>query len=64
MALALFLMQADGARHREAFLEYVRDVYKGRYRSGSGRSLEAEVGIKYPELDREFLDYLGGPAKP
>ncbi len=35
MALAVFLMQGDGGRHREGFLDYVRDVYKGRFRRGS-----------------------------
>jgi Protein of unknown function (DUF1570) len=64
MALAIFLMQADGGRHREGFLEYVRDVYKGRYRGGSGRSLQDEVGTAYPELNRGLLDYLARAEKP
>jgi len=64
MALALYLMQAEGGRHREGFLEYVRDVYKGRYRGGSARSLEDEVGIRYPEMNRGLLGYLGQAEKP
>lgn len=60
MALAVFLMQAEGGRHREGFLEYVRDVYKGRYRAGSGRSLDEELGMRYPELNRALLAYLAG----
>ena len=30
MALTVFLMQWDGAAYREAFLDYVRDAYRGR----------------------------------
>ena len=58
MALAVFLMQADGGRHREGFLDYVRDAYKGRFRGGSGRSLEDRIGISYPELNKVFRRYL------
>ena len=64
MALAVFLMQAKKSRHRECFLDYVRDAYKGRFRGGSGRSLEDRVGVRYPELDRAFLDYLRHGARP
>jgi hypothetical protein len=64
MALAVFLMQADGGRHREAFLDYVRDAYKGRFRGSSGRTLEGRLGIGYPELNRAFLRYLEAKANP
>ncbi len=64
MALAVFLMQADGERHREGFLDYVRDAYRGRFRGGSGRILEDRVGIPYPELDKAFLDYLEHGPRP
>jgi Protein of unknown function (DUF1570) len=64
MALAVFLMQAGEGRYREGFLDYVRDAYKGRFRGGSGRSLEDRVGVRYPELDRAFLDYLARGEKP
>ena len=64
MALAIYLMQAEGGRHREGFLDYVRDVYKGRYRGGAGRSLEDEVGIRYAVMNRSLLNYLGQAAKP
>ena len=36
MALAVFLMQADGGRYREGFLDYVRDAYRGG--SAEGRA--------------------------
>lgn len=58
MALAVFLMQSHEGRHREGFLEYARDAYRGRFRGGSGRTLEDRVGVRYRDLDRECLDYL------
>ena len=64
MALAVFLMQADGEKHREAFLEYVLDAYKGRFRGGSGRSLEDQLGVRYPKLDRALLEHLGRAEVP
>jgi Protein of unknown function (DUF1570) len=64
MALTVFLMQSDGGRHREGFLDYVLDAYKGRFRGGAGHSLESQVGTRYPELNRVFLDYLGRAEKP
>ena len=65
MALAVFLMQAHEGRHREGFLDYVRDAYRGRVREGSGRTLEDRVGVPYRDLDREFLEYLApGQAAP
>ena len=64
MALAVFLMQADGGSHREGFLDYVRDAYKGRFRGASGRTLEDRIGLRYPELDRAFLQYLATRPGP
>ena len=64
MALAAFLMQGDGGRHREAFLDYVQDTYKGRFRGRSGRGLDDRLGMPYPELNRAFLDYLARRPKP
>ncbi len=61
MALAVFLMQAEGGRFREPFLDYVRDAYKGRLRGVSGRTLEDHLGVRYRDLDRAFLEYLGKP---
>ncbi len=58
MALTIFLMQAERERYREGFLDYVRDAYKGRFRGGAGKSLEARLGVRYAELDRAFLAYL------
>lgn len=58
MALAVFLMQAQDGLYRDAFLDYAKDAYRGRLRRNTGRSLESRLGVSYPELDREFRDFL------
>lgn len=64
MALAVFLMQAEEGAHREPFLDYVRDAYRGRIKRGSGRSLEDRLGIPADEIERKFkafyAPYVGG----
>ncbi|WZO96695.1 DUF1570 domain-containing protein [Isosphaeraceae bacterium EP7] len=60
MALTTFLMQREGAHGRDAFLDYVRDVYKGRTRAKIGRSLQDRLQVSYETLDAELLDYLKG----
>jgi hypothetical protein len=68
MALAVFLMQAGNERYREAFLGYVQDAYKGLFRDSVGkrrvRPLNERLEVRYPDLDREFLEYLGRWVKP
>jgi hypothetical protein len=66
MALATYLMQHDGARDRDAFLDYVRDVYKGKTRARIGRSLQDRLQVSYETLDAQLLGYLKGekPAAP
>lgn len=63
-ALAVFLMQAEGGKYREGFLEYVSDAYRGRVRRLSGRSLEDRLGVAYKTLDAEFLAYLKAGTAP
>lgn len=58
MALTVFLMDAHDGRYREDFLEYARDVYKGRLRLGSGKTLEDRVGVEYGPLAKDFLAFL------
>jgi len=57
-------MQAHEGRYREGFLDYARDAYRGRFRGGSGRPLDDRIGVRYRDLDREFLDYLGARKSP
>ena len=64
MALAVFLMRGDEGRYREPFLDYARDAYKGQFRGGLGRTLEDRLDRTYPNLQREFVDYLGRVAAP
>ena len=40
MALAVFLMQWNDGTYRDAFLDFVRDAYRGRIKRSTGRSLE------------------------
>jgi hypothetical protein len=56
MALTIFLMQADGRRHREGFLDYVRDAYRGRLRGTA--ALAGYLGERYEALDERFLEFL------
>jgi hypothetical protein len=60
-------MDADAGRYREDFLDYARDVYKGRIKPGAGKPLEVRMGIDDERLWRDFLAYLkphpGGPAE-
>jgi len=46
--------------YREAFLDYVRDAYRGRFRRGAGRSLEDRLGQPYATLEAQLLSFLKG----
>jgi hypothetical protein len=58
MALTVFLMQWHQGTYRDAFLDYVRDAYRGRIKRGHGRSLQDRLGQKYSTLDGQFLAFL------
>jgi Protein of unknown function (DUF1570) len=58
MALTVFLMQWHDGIYRDAFLDYVRDAYRGRIKHGAGRSLESRLGQPHATLDTQFLDFL------
>ncbi|MDR3618487.1 MAG: DUF1570 domain-containing protein [Paludisphaera borealis] len=61
MALTVFLMQADQGAHREPFLDYVRDAYRGRIKRSSGRSLEDRLDIPVDQLERRFKAFYANP---
>jgi hypothetical protein len=63
MALTVFFMQSQGNAYRETFLEYVRDVYKGKLRGGAGKTLDERLGTDFGSLARDFLAELKA-AKP
>ncbi len=58
MALTVFLMQWHQGTYRDAFLDYVRDAYRGRVKRGTGRKLQDRLGQKYSNLDGQFLAFL------
>jgi hypothetical protein len=64
MALTVFLMQWHDGAFREAFLDYVRDAYRGRFRRGAGRSLEDRLGQPYATLEAQLLTFLKGDKEP
>jgi hypothetical protein len=63
MALTVFLMQAQECKYREQFLEYAREVYKGRLR-GTAKGLDDRLGKDFADLDREFLSYIKPRKQP
>ena len=63
MALTVFLMQARRRAYRDAFLDYVRDAYRGRIKRGTGRSLEDRLGQPLRELEAQFREFLDRAAK-
>ena len=65
MALTVFLMQWDDETYREAFLDYVRDAYRGRIKLRTGRSLEDRLGQPLGVLETQFREFLaeGRPSR-
>jgi hypothetical protein len=58
IALAVFLMQWHDGFYRDAFLDYVRDAYRGRIKRATGRSLQDRLGEPYATLESQFLAFL------
>ena len=58
MALTVFLMQWHEGTYRDAFLDYVRDAYRGRIKHGAGRTLQDRLGQPYATLDGQFRAFL------
>jgi hypothetical protein len=58
IAWTVFLMEWHQGIYRDAFLDYVRDAYRGRIKHGNGRSLQDRLGQKYATLDSQFLTFL------
>jgi hypothetical protein len=61
MALTVFLMDAQSARFRPAFLDYVEDAYDGRLRNTPSSSLAARLQLTDDELKRLLLQFLQAP---
>ncbi len=58
MALTVFLMQWHEGTYRDAFLDYVRDAYRGRIKHGTGRALQDRLGQSYATLDAQLRAFL------
>jgi len=58
MALTVFLMQWHEGTYRDAFLDYVREAYRGRIKRGLGRSLQDRLGQTYATVESQFLAFL------
>ena len=57
MALAVFLMQWNDGIYRDAFIDFVRDAYRGRIRRSTGRSLEDRLGEPLKVVEKQFRDF-------
>jgi hypothetical protein len=58
MALAVFLMQWNKGAYRDAFLDFVRDAYRGRIKRSTGRSLEDRLGVPLRLIETQLHDFL------
>jgi Protein of unknown function (DUF1570) len=55
MAVCVFLIDGQGGRYRDDFLDYVRDALRGRLRTDASQALTDRLGVAYKTLDAEFL---------
>ena len=55
MALTVFLMQWHEGTYRDAFLDYVRDAYRGRIKHGRGPVAARPSGPALCNIDSQFL---------
>ncbi|HEX3449045.1 MAG TPA: hypothetical protein VHS97_12375, partial [Isosphaeraceae bacterium] len=53
-----FLMQWQQGTYRDAFLDYVRDAYRGRIKRGPGRSLQERLSQPYTVIDSQLRAFL------
>jgi hypothetical protein len=60
MALAVFLMHGEGGRHRQAFLDYARDAYRGRIDTTGPEPLFHRLGESAETIDERFHRFLAG----
>jgi hypothetical protein len=58
MALTVFLMRWQQGIYRDAFLDYVRDAYRGRIKHAPGRSLQDRLGQPYTVIDSQLRAFL------
>lgn len=59
--LTHFLISHDQGRHRDALVEYLREVYSGHDNPGT---LARLTGTTYDELDRQYRDFITATGMP
>lgn len=64
MAFTAMLMQRDRGGSREAFLDFVRDVYLGQVRRNRGGTIADRLGKGWEELDKLLLADLAKRVGP
>lgn len=53
--LTRYLMEGNGGKRRDAFLDFVREYYLG---NSTLVTLEKSLGLKIPDLEKEFVAWL------
>ena len=53
--LTRFLMEANGGKRRDAFLNFVSEYYSG---NSTLETLEKSLGVRIPDLEKEFTAWL------
>lgn len=57
--LSHFFMQYDGGRYRDAFIEYLSQLYRvSPTRNSRTKSLQTLTGVSHAELDGQYAEYL------
>jgi hypothetical protein len=57
--LAHFFMHYDGGRYRDALIEHLSEIYRAGPRQRTAvRSLADLTGVSFPELDRQYEEYM------
>jgi hypothetical protein len=58
IAMAVFFMQWNQGAYRDAFLDYVRDAYRGQIKRSTGRKLQDRLRQPYKTLEQQFITFL------
>jgi hypothetical protein len=56
--MAVFLMQWQQGIYRDAFLDYVRDAYRGRIKHHPGQALQDRLGQPYAVIESQLFPFL------
>jgi hypothetical protein len=57
--LVHFFMHYEGGRYRDALIEHLSEIYRATSRQRAYvRPLDELTGVSFPELDRQYLEYM------